>query len=129
MCFNDTQLTLANCRRFQGLKVEVQNRQRAVDFINQSAPVSKNLLKADRANLAEELGSMNRQYQAVASSVSEQLKQLDTLLMQWKDYEDQVDGLTVWFAEQDTRLGSIMQLHRPAAVQQAIKDCKVMFWY
>lgn len=105
--------------------MEIQNRQRTVDFVNHSAPSSTHASVNERTKLAEELGSMNTRYQTIASNVSEQLKRLDTLQMQWKEYDEQVDSLTLWFADQDARLGSMMQLNRPAAVQQAIKDCQV----
>jgi dsDNA-binding SOS-regulon protein len=105
--------------------VEIQNRQRTVDFVNHSTSSSTHSPEADRTELAEELGSMNHRYQAVASNVSEQLKQLDVLQMQWKEYDEQVDELALWFADQDAKLGNMMQLHRPAAIQQAVKDCQV----
>ena len=108
--------------------MEIQNRQRTVDFVNQSmtSPSPRHSLKVeDLANMAEELGQMNYRYQTIASKVSEQLKHFDAVHSKWKDYEELIDALKVWFAEQDTRLGSIIQLHRPTALQQAVRDCQV----
>jgi len=105
--------------------VEIQHRQRTVDFINQSTTIKTQSLTRDQANLAEELGSMNSRFQNVAGSVSEKLKQLDTLQMNWKDYDEMVDSLMLWFTEQDIKLGNIMQLSGQPAVQQAIRDCQV----
>jgi len=103
--------------------VEISSRQLTVDFVSQSQ--SSTGVTASRADSAEELGDMNRRYLAVASDVSERLKQLNSLQLQYTDYESQVDGLHSWFAEQDARLDGFMQLQGHAAVQQAVQECNV----
>ena len=107
----------------QGLKVEICNQQLTVDFVSQSQ--SSAGVEANHADFAEQFGDMNHQYQAVASDVSERLKQLDSLQLQWTDYESKVDSLHCWFTEQDAKLGGFMQLQGHAAVQQAIQECNV----
>jgi len=103
--------------------VEIASRQLTVDFVNQSQASSE--VAARCADLAEELGDMNRRYQAVASDVSERLKQLNSLQLQWSDYESLVSHLTQWFAKQDVRLDSLTKLLGRGVIQQAILECHV----
>jgi len=103
--------------------VEITNRQLTVDFVSQSQ--SSTGVTADHSDFAEELGNMNHRYQAVASDVSERLKQLNSLQLQWLEYESQVDQLNIWFAKQDTRLAGFVQLQSHATVQQAIREFNV----
>jgi len=107
----------------QGLKVEINQQQLTVDFVSQSQ--SGTGVAASRADLAEELGSMSCRYHAVASDVSERLKQLDSLQLQWTDHESQVDSINSWFVEQDARLDRFKQLRDRAAVEQAVRECNV----
>jgi len=108
---------------FQGLKVEIASRQSTVDFVNRSQSSSEAV--ASHADLAEELGDMNCRYQTVASDVSERLKQLSSLQLQWSDYESQVCSLTQWFAKQEAWVGGLTQLQDHGSVQQAILECRV----
>jgi len=108
----------------QGLKVEIGSQQLTVNYLNQSQSSAAGVT-ASRADFAEELGDMNRRYQAVASDVSERLKTLNSLQLQWSDCESQVDSLTQWFAEQDARLSSFVQVQDRAAVHQAVEECRV----
>ena len=115
---------ICNC---QGLKVEINQQQLTVDFVSQSQ--SDTGVAASRADFAEELGNMSCRYHTVASDVSERLKQLDSMQLQWSDCESQVNSLNSWFAEQDTRLGGFKQLQDRATVQQAVRECNVCIRY
>jgi len=103
--------------------VEIAGHQLTVDFVNQSQSGSE--VASSRADLAEELGDMNRRYQTVASDVSERLKQLNSLQMRWSDYESEVRSLTQWFAKQDAWLGGLMEVQDHGAIHQAILECHV----
>jgi len=111
----------------QGLKAEISQQQLTVDFVSQSQ--SGTGVAASRADVAEDLGSMSCRYHTVASDVSERLKQLDSLQLQWTDYESQVDSINRWFAEQDACLDAFKQLQDCAAVKQAVRECDVCIRY
>lgn len=62
---------------FQGLKVDLGNKQLTVDFVNQSSMQSTEGL-AD-TDFSEKLGSMNSRYQSISSDIAEQLRNLELL--------------------------------------------------
>jgi len=107
----------------QGLKAEIAQWQLTIGCVNERQSSSETM--ADRADFAERLGDVNRRYQAVASDVSERLKHLNLLQLQWTDYEAEVSSLTAWLAEQHDRLASIVHLQHHATVQQAVRECHV----
>jgi len=107
--------------------VEIGHQQLTVDFVNESQLGAG--VACSRADFAEELGNMNRRYQAVAGDVSERLKQLDTLHSQWTDYEAHVGNLTRWLSQQNTWLDSVDQLQGYAAIQQTIHECNVCTYF
>jgi len=105
------------CCLCQGLKVEIRQQQLTVDFVTVSQSFT-GVTASPAADLAEQLGSISCRYQAIASDVSERLKHLNSLQLQWNEYESQVSSLNSWFTEQDTQLDGLMQLQSHAALQE-----------
>ena len=62
----------------QGFKVDVTNKQLTVDFVNAAmAQQTADGDAPDKMEIAEKLGQMNNNYQAISSDIMDKLKNLE----------------------------------------------------
>ena len=121
-------------RSFQGLKVDIANRQLTVDFVNQSSlqgsmadldSTQSTSYQNEKTEFDERLGQMNKRYQSCSSDVVERLKNLEMLETRWQEFEKSYNNLVNWFSDQQDRLDKFGQLGHEASLQQNITECQV----
>ena len=82
--------------------------------------------REDKTDFAERLGTMNKRWQTINVSISEEVKHLEFLMKDWLEYERGVKELNTWFEQQKTKLRKFEgKVGHETSVQQAVKMCQV----
>ncbi|XP_049759928.1 nesprin-1 isoform X14 [Elephas maximus indicus] len=115
-------------QKYKGFKIDINCKQLTVDFVNQSVlQISSQDVeskRSDKTDFAEQLGAMNKSWQILQGLVTEKIQLLEGLLESWSEYENNVQGLRMWFETQEKRLKQQHEIGDQAAVENAMKDCQ-----
>ena len=82
--------------------------------------------RGDKTDFAEKLGMMNKRWQGITTRVREEIKNLDGLWKDWKDYEKAVADMLEWFDAQENRCRKYDgKVGHETNVQFGVKSCQV----
>ena len=112
---------------YQGIKIEVNNHRLTVEYVNQASTHISQLDLSDKTDYAEELGQMNKHFQAIAMDVADRLRNLEMMELKWQEYDKGVTALLDWFADQEKRIAKFKKIGPEVSVQQNLKECNVSF--
>ncbi|XP_045574102.1 nesprin-1 isoform X3 [Salmo salar] len=117
-------------QKYKGFRIDVICKQLTVDFVNQSvlqiSGQDVESKRSDKTDFAERLGVMNRRWQLLQGLIMERVQFLETLLEDWLDYENNIQGLKTWLLTQEERLKRKHRIEDLTSVQNALKDCQEM---
>uniref|UniRef100_A0A4W5PDW6 Spectrin repeat containing, nuclear envelope 1b n=1 Tax=Hucho hucho TaxID=62062 RepID=A0A4W5PDW6_9TELE len=117
-------------QKYKGFRIDVICKQLTVDFVNQSvlqiSGQDVESKRSDKTDFAERLGVMNRRWQLLQGLITERVQFLETLLEDWLDYENNIQGLKTWLLTQEERLKGKHRIEDLTSVQNALKDCQEM---
>ena len=118
---------------FQGYKIDLSTKLLTKEFVNQSIlKMSQDLesKREDKTDFAERLGTMNKRWQTLNVTISEEVKHLEFLMKDWLEYERLVKELKTWFEKQEEKLKKYEgKVGHETSVQQAVKMCQVSNGY
>ena len=113
----------------QGYKIDLSTKLLTVEFVNQSIlHMSQDLesKREDKTDFAERLGAMNQRWQTLNVAVAEEVKRLDSLKLDWLEWERQIKELAGWFEKQEAKLRKLEgKVGHETSVDQAVKMCQV----
>ncbi|XP_033126157.1 nesprin-1-like isoform X2 [Anneissia japonica] len=117
-------------KRYMGYKIVLSAKQLTVDFVNQSVlQISQDLdqKRGDKTDFAEKLGSMNKRWQILNAKIADEVKTLEDLCSDWKEYEAAVLEMITWLDQSDAKIRKYdNRCGNEMSVQQAVRDCEVM---
>ncbi|XP_076782867.1 nesprin-1 isoform X4 [Arvicanthis niloticus] len=115
-------------QKYKGFKIDLNCKQLTADFVNQSVlQISSQDVeskRSDKTDFAEQLGAMNKSWQLLQGRVGEKIQMLEGLLESWSEYENSIQALKAWFANQERKLKEQHQIGDQNSVQNALKDCQ-----
>lgn len=115
-------------QKYKGFKIDLNCKQLTADFVNQSVlQISSQDVeskRSDKTDFAEQLGAMNKSWQLLQGRVGEKIQMLEGLLESWSEYENSIQSLKAWFANQERKLEEHHQIGDQNSVQNALKDCQ-----
>ncbi|XP_041352153.1 dystrophin-like isoform X2 [Gigantopelta aegis] len=124
-------------QQYRELQQDLKDHQSSLDYINKTGQdlVQKTADKDKSSNLNKDLKNLNGRWTDVSSAIGERLGKLERCIMQMKQYQNQLVGLTRWMDEMDVFLhaedpasGDIptleAQLHESSGVLDDIKTLK-----
>lgn len=115
-------------QKYKGFKIDLNCKQLTADFVNQSVlQISSQDVeskRSDKTDFAEQLGAMNKSWQLLQGRVGEKIQMLEGLLESWSEYENSVQSLKAWFANQERKLKEQHLLGDRNSVENALKDCQ-----
>jgi len=119
----------------QDFKIELQNKQLTIDFVNQSSlqtgtqdQESSPYMSSDKTEFAERLGTLNKRWQGLSHDVNEQLRTFEMLQKKWEEYESSLSCLQDWFQEQEDKVKQYRLIGHEVSVKQTLKECKVIYF-
>ncbi|XP_021076993.1 nesprin-1 isoform X10 [Mus pahari] len=115
-------------QKYKGFKIDLNCKQLTADFVNQSVlQISSQDVeskRSDKTDFAEQLGAMNKSWQLLQGRVGEKIQMLEGLLGSWSEYENSVQSLKAWLANQERKLKEQHRIGDQNSVQNALKDCQ-----